>query len=314
MAQYPSAIKSFTTKVDLVDTVFAEHVNSLQEEVVAVQSNLGTDIRTSSGWVGTFTNATSVWPDLKSRIANIEYGLNNALTSGTLPTGGTTGQALVKTSNSNYVTGWADVVTPTGTQTLSGKTLTNPTINSGTLSGTLSGGTVNATTLQQGGVGVVTLTGSQTLTQKTLTSPAINGGTVTGTLSGGTINATTLQQGGVDAVLVSGAQTLTNKTLTAPIISLALNTQTANYTLQATDRSRLVTMDNSSSRTFTVPSGIFSAGDVVYLARLGSGAVAVAGSGTTVNATPSLNLRARYSTAALICTASNTFLLVGDLA
>jgi len=42
------------------------------------------------------------------------------------------------------------------TDTLTNKTLTSPTINGATLTGTLSGGTVNAATLQQGGVGVVT--------------------------------------------------------------------------------------------------------------------------------------------------------------
>jgi len=42
--------------------------------------------------------------------------------------GGTTGQALVKTSNTNYATSWADVVTPTGTQTLTNKTLGSNTV------------------------------------------------------------------------------------------------------------------------------------------------------------------------------------------
>ena len=40
-ASYPSAIKSFTTKVDNVDDVEAEHINSLQDEVVAIQTALG---------------------------------------------------------------------------------------------------------------------------------------------------------------------------------------------------------------------------------------------------------------------------------
>jgi microcystin-dependent protein len=53
----------------------------------------------------------------------------------------------------------------TDTQTLTNKTVT--------------GGTVNATTLQQGGVPAVTTTGTQTLTNKTLTSPAINTATIT---------------------------------------------------------------------------------------------------------------------------------------
>jgi hypothetical protein len=45
--------------------------------------------------------------------------------------GGTTGQALVKSSNTDYATTWTDVVTPTGTQTLTNKTFgdANTTFN-----------------------------------------------------------------------------------------------------------------------------------------------------------------------------------------
>ena len=35
-ASYPASVKSFTTKVDFADTVLAEHVNSLQEEVNSI--------------------------------------------------------------------------------------------------------------------------------------------------------------------------------------------------------------------------------------------------------------------------------------
>lgn len=66
----------------------------------------------------------------------------------------------------------------TDTQTITNKTLTNPTINAATLSGTLSG------TYTLGGTptfpsSVVTLIGTQTLTNKTLTSPTINSPTIT---------------------------------------------------------------------------------------------------------------------------------------
>lgn len=74
-AAYPSTVKSFTTKVDFTDTVLAEHVNTLQEEVNALQANLGTFIKTGSGWVGSFDQVTTSWDTLKDRIANIEYGL-----------------------------------------------------------------------------------------------------------------------------------------------------------------------------------------------------------------------------------------------
>ena len=66
--------------------------------------------------------------------------------------------------------------------------------------------------------------------------------------------------------------------------------------------------------TLTVPSGLgWSNGTRVDLAQLGAGQVTVAASGTTINSTPGLKLRAQYSAATLIQTAANTFLLVGDL-
>jgi hypothetical protein len=105
-ASYPTTVKSFTTKVDFTDSVLAEHVNSLQDEVNALQLNLGTFIRTSSGWVGSFNQVTTTWDTLKDRLANIEYGLNDVY-GARIPSGGTTGQVLVKTSNSSYATQWA---------------------------------------------------------------------------------------------------------------------------------------------------------------------------------------------------------------
>ena len=105
-ALYPSSVKSFTTKVDFTDTVLAEHVNSLQDEVRALESTLGTYINVGSGWVGSFDQITTNWNTLKDRLANIEYGLNAVYTE-RLPSGGTTGQVLVKTSNSDYAVGWS---------------------------------------------------------------------------------------------------------------------------------------------------------------------------------------------------------------
>jgi hypothetical protein len=152
----------------------------------------------------------------------------------------------------------------------------------------------------------ITAASTSTLTNKTLN---LTSNTLTGTVA--QFN-TALSNG--DFATIAGAETLTSKTLTTPVISIGLNAQTVAYTLQASDRNKLVTITSATAANFTVPSGVFNAGDVVYIARLGAGAVAATASGTTVNGTPGLNLRAQYSTAALICTASNTFLLVGDLA
>ena len=105
-ASYPASVKAFTTKVDFTDIILAEHVNSLQDEVNALEAKLGTYITTGSGWVGSFDQITTSWNTLKDRIANIEYGLN-LVYGAKLPTGGTTGQVLVKSSSSDYATSWA---------------------------------------------------------------------------------------------------------------------------------------------------------------------------------------------------------------
>ena len=107
-ASYPTTVKSFTTKVDFTDTVLAAHVNSLQEEVVALQVELGTDVAVGSGWIGVFDSITTNWSTLKDRLANMEYGIADALDA-SLPTGGATGQALVKTSGSNYDVAWGTI-------------------------------------------------------------------------------------------------------------------------------------------------------------------------------------------------------------
>ena len=100
-------MKSFVTKVDFADTILAEHVNSLQEEVNSLQANLGTFIKTGSGWVGSFDQVTTAWDSLKDRLANIEYGLADVWNA--VPVGGATGQVLTKTSGTDYATQWSTI-------------------------------------------------------------------------------------------------------------------------------------------------------------------------------------------------------------
>lgn len=106
-ASYPAAVKSFITKVDFTDTVLAEHVNSLQDEVNTIEANLGTYVKTGSGWVGSFDQVTTSWNTLKDRLANIEYGLNDVWNA--VPVGGSTGQVLTKTSGTDYATQWSTI-------------------------------------------------------------------------------------------------------------------------------------------------------------------------------------------------------------
>jgi hypothetical protein len=119
--------------------------------------------------------------------------------------------------------------------------------------------------------------------------------------------------------------TLTNKTLTSPTITtptmrLSVNAQTGTtYTLVAADASyKLVTASNAAAITVTVPSSVFTAGDVINLQQIGAGQVTFAqGAGVTITSTGATStapkLRAQYSACSVICTASNTFTIVGDI-
>jgi len=101
---------------------------------------------------------------------------------------------------------------------------------------------------------------------------------------------------------------------------LGINAQTGTtYTLVAGDLNDLVTLSNAGAITLTVPPSVFSANDTVNIAQFGAGQVTLAqGAGVTINSTGATatapKLRARYSSASIICTASNTFLVVGDIA
>lgn len=118
--------------------------------------------------------------------------------------------------------------------------------------------------------------------------------------------------------------TLTNKTLTTPTINsakinLAFNAQTGTtYTLVASDSSKLVTASNAAAITITIPPAIFTAGEQINLQQIGAGQVTfAAGVGVTVTSTGATSaapkLRTQFSACTIICTASNTFTVIGDI-
>ena len=118
--------------------------------------------------------------------------------------------------------------------------------------------------------------------------------------------------------------TLTNKTLTSPTINsakinLAFNAQTGTtYTLVASDSSKLVTTSNAAAVTVTIPPAIFTAGEQINVQSIGVGLTTfAAGAGVTITSTGATSaapiLRAQNSACTIICTASNTFTVIGDL-
>lgn len=95
-----------------------------------------------------------------------------------------------------------------------------------------------------------------------------------------------------------------------------INAQTGtSYTLQASDAGNLATLTNSAAITVTIPPNVFAAGQRVDLLVTGAGkATIAAGAGMTVNGTPSLVSRARYSALTILFLSATTAVVVGDLA
>ncbi len=102
---------------------------------------------------------------------------------------------------------------------------------------------------------------------------------------------------------------------------LNFNAQTGTtYTLVAADaENKLVTTSNASAVTVTIPPSVFTAGQQINVASIGVGLTTfAAGSGVTITSTGATSaapkLRAQNSACTVVCTASNTFLVIGDLA
>jgi hypothetical protein len=110
------------------------------------------------------------------------------------------------------------------------------------------------------------------------------------------------------------ADTSSTGSLFAPY-RLNTSIKSANYTLALTDEQTLIEV--SAAATITVPTNAsvaFAIGTQINLLATGTGSVTIApAGGVTINATPSLILRAQWSSATLIKRATNTWVLVGDL-
>jgi hypothetical protein len=129
--------------------------------------------------------------------------------------------------------------------------------------------------------------------------------------SGDITSVTTGTDSGLTGGATSGAVDLK--------LQLAFNAQTGTtYTIVVGDLNKLVTCSNASGITVTVPPSVFSAGNQIHIQQIGAGQVTFAqGAGVTITSTGATasapKLRAQYSAATIICTASNTFTIMGDL-
>jgi hypothetical protein len=152
----------------------------------------------------------------------------------------------------------------------------------------------------------------------------------TGLSGGGTSGTVTVSINTAVTADLTTAQTLTNKTLTTPTlddpkINLAFDAQTGTtYTTVLNDNGQVVTMNNASTNTLSIPTNAsvaYPIGTQINVLQIGAGQTTIQAvtSGTTsilsTGATAAApKLRARYSMATCIKAATDTWYVVGDIA
>jgi len=98
------------------------------------------------------------------------------------------------------------------------------------------------------------------------------------------------------------------------LIATPLSTKTADYSTVAADAQSTVVVNSGSNLTMTIDNNL-AVGQRIDFIRQGSGTVTfAAGSGVTINSKNSnLKIAAQYAGATVICIASGSYILIGDL-
>jgi hypothetical protein len=142
-------------------------------------------------------------------------------------------------------------------------------------------------------------------------------------LSGGTITSTGTIAIDSTVATLTGTQTLTNKTFTDPKINLAFDAETASYTAVLANNGQIVTMDNASANTFSIPTNAsvaFPIGTQINVLQIGAGQTtiqAVTSGTTTIQSTGTTaaqpKLRVRYSAATCVKAGTDLWYVFGDI-
>jgi hypothetical protein len=282
MASFPTTAVVFSNKTNVVDVIDASHPNTIQLEIEAIENALGIDVRqgTAASTSGTFDNTGTLFSTLKLRLNNLEVG-------------------VVSDAHTQYIRkagDTANVITP-AVATTKGLIIKGHASQSVSLQEWQNnGGTALASMSQTGAF--------------TAASVAITGGTAAQFLkANGTVDTSTYL---TSASLSSYLTTATAATTYQAKFVLNATAKTAAYTLAAGDYESMIQMNGAFAFSVTTALSAAPVGTQIHLLALTTG-VTVSGTGVTLNGTPGLKLRAAYSSATLICLASNVWVLVGDL-
>jgi hypothetical protein len=290
---------------------------------VLVAADAGTAISMSNGSATTITVNTGLFAagdivtilNLGAGVCTITAGTATVATSGSLALAQNQGGVLRFTSASASI--FFQFATPASGD-IEGVTA-GTGISGGGSSGTVTITNSMATAIDAKG-DLVVGTGDDTFSR-------LAAGTDTYILSANSAEATGLQWIANDTGDITGITTGTDSGLSGGATSgtvtlrqkLEFDAETGTtYTLVAGNLNQLVTLNNASAITLTVPPSVFSAGDVINIAQIGAGQVTLAeGAGVTITSTGATAdapaLRAQHSAASIICTTADAFLVVGDI-
>jgi hypothetical protein len=86
------------------------------------------------------------------------------------------------------------------------------------------------------------------------------------------------------------------------------------YTLLSTDKDKIIlASNNTTAGTITIPTGTFAVGTVLTIVQTGTGQITIATSGTLQSNSSRYKLNGQYASCQIVVTATNTFLLIGNL-
>jgi hypothetical protein len=281
-ASYPVSIAGFLDKVNVVDIIDASHPNSLQSEVIAIETTLGTEPNrsTTPSPSGTFNGSSNLFSTVGLRLNNIEVG-------------------VVSDAHTQYLR-------------KAGDTTNVITVGASTTKGlVIKGAASQSATLQEWqNTGGTVLSSIDSAGNHVAASFVRTGGTSSQFLKAdGSVDSSTYI---TSAALTPYLTTTTASTTYQAKFVLDPTPRTAAYTLAVSDYEDMVQMNGAFAFNLTTALSGAAVGTQIHLLALTAG-VSVVATGVTLNGTPGLKLRAAYSSATLICLASNNWVLIGDL-